>query len=278
MSGAQKIVRYGAGQIAYHDVGEGPPLFMLHGSGPGVTAWLNFGNNLPAFTERFRCIVPDLPGYGATSGIEGNPFVETLKAILFLMDELGIERARFIGNSFGGMMAAQLAAAHPDRVERLVTIGGIGVPLFNPFPYEGIQRLADFVANPTREQIVLWLRSMVYDQALLTDELIDGRMRTAATASALETNRKIYSAANLAAMAEAMSGPDAVQNFAYLPKIQCPTLMAWGRDDRVTPLDGALLPLRLIPNVELHVFAKCGHWAMIEQKAAFEKTVLAFFS
>jgi len=276
MSDAQKIVRYGAGQIAYHDVGEGAPLFMLHGSGPGVTAWLNFGNNLPVFAKRFRCIVPDLPGYGASSGIEGNPFEQTIKAILFLMDELGIDKAAFVGNSFGGLMAAQLAAHHGERVTRLVTIGGIGVPLFNPFPYEGIERLADFVEKPTREQIVLWLRSMVYDKSLLTDELIDLRMRTATTDEALATNRKIYSRENLAAMAAGMAGPDSVQNFAYLPKIQCPTLLTWGRDDRVTPLDGALIPMRLIPNVELHVFPKCGHWAMIEQKEAFERTVLAF--
>ncbi len=67
-----------------------------------------------------------------------------------------------------------------------------------------------------------------------------------------------------------------MQGFAYLPKIQAPTLMTWGRDDRVNPLDIAMLPLRLIPNVELHVFSKCGHWAMIEQKEAFEQVVLGF--
>ena len=276
MSENQKSLAYQGGQIAYHERGEGPPLFMLHGSGPGVTAWSNFSGNLPVFAQHFRCIAPDLPGYGASTGVVGDPFEGTLKAVLHLMDELGVERAHLIGNSFGGMIAARLAAANPDRVNRLVSIGGVGVAIFNPFPFEGIERLAEFVENPTRDQMIRWLRSMVYDKSLVTDELIESRFNSATQPTALETNRKIYSREGLAGLARAMAGPDAVQYFAYLPKIQAPTLLAWGRDDRVTPLDGSLVPLRLIPNAELHVFPKCGHWAMIEQKAAFESVVTAF--
>ena len=61
-----------------------------------------------------------------------------------------------------------------------------------------------------------------------------------------------------------------------LPRIQAPTLLTWGRDDRVTPLDGAIAPLRLIPRCELHVFPNCGHWVMIERKDEFESVVLSF--
>jgi pimeloyl-ACP methyl ester carboxylesterase len=278
MTEPRKQVAFRGGHIAYHEMGKGEPLLMLHGSGPGVTAWLNFSGNLPVFAEHFRCIAPDLPGYGRSSSIDGDPFGGTIEAVVHLMDELGIERANFIGNSFGGLISARLAAAHPDRVRRLVTIGGVGVPIFNPFPYEGIQRLGDFVAEPSRERIMAWLRSMVFDQAMVTEELIELRMKTAGDPKALETNKKIYSKEGLAGIAAAMSGPDAVQNFAYLPKIEAPTLLAWGRDDRVTPLDGALVPLRLIPNAELHVFPKCGHWAMIEQKSAFEAVAKAFLT
>ncbi len=59
---------------------------------------------------------------------------------------------------------------------------------------------------------------------------------------------------------------------------QRPTLLTWGRDDRVSPLDMALIPMRTIPNAELHVFPNCGHWAMIEAKEAFESTVLGFLT
>ena len=71
---------------------------------------------------------------------------------------------------------------------------------------------------------------------------------------------------------------DAVQHFAHLPRIQSPTLLTWGRDDRVNPLDGALLPMRLIPNCELHVFPKCGHWAMIERRDEFQSIALEYLT
>ena len=61
-----------------------------------------------------------------------------------------------------------------------------------------------------------------------------------------------------------------------LHKIRAKTLLTWGRDDRVSPVDMALLPMRTIPDVELHVFPNCGHWTMIEQKTAWESTVLGF--
>jgi pimeloyl-ACP methyl ester carboxylesterase len=61
-------------------------------------------------------------------------------------------------------------------------------------------------------------------------------------------------------------------------KLTAPTLLTWGRDDRVSPPDMALIPMRTIPNAELHIFPNSGHWSMIEAKEAFESTVLAFLS
>lgn len=276
MTAQPKTMAFGEGQITYHEMGEGEPLFMLHGSGPGVTAWMNFGGNLPVFADHFHCIAPDLPGYGGSTGIAGDPAGGAVSAVLHMMDQMGIASAYVIGNSYGAIVGGRLAAEHPDRVRKLVTIGGIGVPLFTGFPYEGIARLSEFVENPTREMIVLWLRSMVYNPDLVTEELIETRLATASEPEAKKTNQIMYSRQVLDMIAKGMSGPDAVQGFAHLPKIQAPTLMTWGRDDRVNPLDIAMLPLRLIPNVELHVFSKCGHWAMIEQKEAFEQVVLGF--
>lgn len=276
MTAQPMTMTYGEGQISYHESGAGEPLFLLHGSGPGVTAWTNFGGNLPYFAEHFRCIAPDLPGYGGSTGVLGDPVGGAATAILHMMDELGIERAHVLGNSFGAMIGGRFAAAYPDRIHKLVTIGGIGVPLFSTFPYEGIARLSEFVENPTREQLVAWLNSMVYDPATVTEEMIETRLAAASEPAARETNQRVYSRAVLKAIGAGMSGPDAVQGFAHLPKIQAPTLLTWGREDRVNPLDIAMLPLRLIPNAELHVFPRCGHWAMIEQKEAFEQVVLGF--
>ena len=77
-------------------------------------------------------------------------------------------------------------------------------------------------------------------------------------------------------MAENFRGPDAVQRIAHLGAITVPTLITWGRDDRVSPVAMALIPMRMIPNAELHIFPNCGHWAMIERKLEFENVVLAF--
>jgi pimeloyl-ACP methyl ester carboxylesterase len=266
------------GDMHYHEAGSGPPLLLLHGSGPGVSGWANFGANLEFFAKSHRVIVPDLPGYGKTSAALGASPPETVGVVLQLMEAIGIERADLIGNSFGGMIGSQLAANVPQRVRRLVSIGGIGLYTMSAFPGEGFGRLVDFVENPNRETLIAWLKSMVYDHSFVTEEMIEARLALATKPEILAASRMIYSRAALDAIAANMRGPNALSPVAHLPKIEAPTLLCWGRDDRVTPLDGAMVPMRIIPNCELHVFPHCGHWTMIEQKAAFEAVVGAFLS
>lgn len=266
------------GALHYHEAGTGEPLLLLHGSGPGVTGWANFGNNLPVFAPHFRTLILDLPGYGKSAPVEGMPIPSAVEAVVRFMDGMGIESAHIVGNSYGGIVGAQFAAAYPDRVKRFVTIGGIGVGLLTTFPGEGLTRLVDFVEEPTKERLIAWLHSMVFDKAILTDELLEMRWKSATDPVTMETSKKMYTRQALDAIAAFSRGPDAVQGFAYLPKIKAPTLIAWGRDDRVNPLDGALVPMRLIPNAELHVFPNCGHWAMIERKAEFENVAIAFLT
>ena len=273
-----RVVDITSGMMHYHEAGEGPVLILLHGSGPGVNGWANFGGNLDWFAPHFRCLVPDLPGYGRSDPVEGHPIPAAIEAVLRFMDALGIEKAHLIGNSYGGILGAQLAARAPERVDRLIAIGGIGVNIFSSFPGEGLTRLVDFIEDPTRERITAWLKSMVYDPAIVTEELIDQRFNQAIEPVTMATSRQLYTRQALAGIAAMQRGPDAVQGFAYLPKIQAPTLLAWGRDDRVNPLDGALIPMRLIPNCELHVFPKCGHWAMIERRVEFQNVALEFLT
>jgi pimeloyl-ACP methyl ester carboxylesterase len=123
-----------------------------------------------------------------------------------------------------------------------------------------------------------WLRSMVYDQNLITPELLEERFVQATEPITLATTRRLYSRAGVKALAESVQGPNAADSFAHLARIQAPTLICWGRDDRVSTLDRALIPMRLIRNAELHVFANCGHWTMIEQKTKFERVVVEFLT
>jgi pimeloyl-ACP methyl ester carboxylesterase len=274
--GTLREISTDAGALRYHEAGEGPALLLLHGSGPGVTGWRNFGGILGTLAAHFRCLVLEFPGFGVSDDFGGHPMVTAQGALVTFVSTMGLDRIDIIGNSMGGGVGINYAIRHPDGVRRLVTIGGIGTNLFSPGPSEGIRLLQEFTENPTRQRLVDWLRSMVYDQALVTDELIEERWALATDPPTLESARRMYGKAAFGQMMTAMRASDAPMPWAMMHKVTAPTLLTWGRDDRVSPLDMALIPMRTIPNAELHVFPNCGHWAMIEAKAAFEAVVLAF--
>lgn len=275
--GTSKTLETAEGNLHYHDLGEGPTLILLHGSGPGVSGWANFRSNIDLFSQYFHCLLLDMPGFGGSDDVEGHPMMTAPAAVVRFMDGLGIEKANLLGNSMGGGVAANVAADHPDRVIRIAMIGGIGMPLFNSFPPEGIKLLADFVADPTRERIVTWMESMVYDQSLITEEFVDERFEQATKSAANESIQKMYSRESLEMMRQFMGGAAMLNRLEFMGRIEAPTLITWGRDDRVSPLDMALVPMRLIKKAELHTFYDCGHWAMIERKEEFESTMMSFF-
>jgi pimeloyl-ACP methyl ester carboxylesterase len=268
-----------AGVLRYHEAGptdSGPPLLLLHGSGPGVTGWRNFRGVVGTFAEHFRCLILEFPGFGVSDDFGGHPMITALDSVVRFVDALGLETVDIVGNSMGGGVALNFAIAHPDRVRRLVTIGGIGRNILTPGPSEGIRLLQEFTEEPTRERLVRWLHSMVYDPAVVTEELIEERWNHATDPQTLAGARRMYSRQAFTQMMKALESSKGPQPWAAMHRVKAPTLITWGLDDRVSPLDMALIPMRTIPNAELHVFPKCGHWTMIEAKEAFESTVLAF--
>ncbi|MEO3784695.1 alpha/beta fold hydrolase [Actinocorallia sp. B10E7] len=266
------------GVLRYHEAGEGPPLLMLHGSGPGVTGWRNYRGNLARFAKHFRCLVLEFPGFGVSDPTEEHPMVAASGSITRFLDGLGLQKVDVIGNSMGGIVGAQFALANPDRVGRLVTIGGLGTNIFSSAPGEGIKLLMEFTDDPSREKLVRWLSSMVYNPALVTEELIEERWAQATDPETLASARRMYGSKAMAARAKAMAAADIPPYWAMLHKLKAKTLITWGRDDRVSPVDMALLPMRTIRDVEVHIFPNCGHWVMIEQKEAWESVVLAFLA
>jgi 2-hydroxy-6-oxonona-2,4-dienedioate hydrolase len=276
--GTLRELATGNGVLRYHEAGDGPPLVLLHGSGPGVSGWQNYRGVLAALAEHHRCLVLEFPGFGVSDPAKGHPMMTAAAAVLQLLDGLGLQSADMIGNSMGGIVALNVAAAHPRRVGKLVTIGGVGLTLFSASPAEGINLLMEFAANPTRERLVEWLHSMVYDRALVTEELIEERWALATAADSLATARAMYSRETFLARQAAMADSDQPPYWAMLHKVSAPTLLTWGRDDRVSPLDSVLVPMRTMPNAEVHVFPRCGHWTMLEQRDAFVATVLAFLA
>lgn len=262
-----------SGVLRYHEFGDGQPLVMLHGSGPGVSGWGNYRENLPGLGAEFRCLVLEFPGFGISDATGEVPAVATARAVSRFLDGLGLDRVLLMGNSMGGGVAARFAMTAPERVEKLVTIGGIGVNVLNPFPSEGIVLLSEFADDPTREKLRRWLDSMVFDPALITDELVEERWQLATTDDALTSMRRAY---GKEAMRRRTQPSSDVPYWARFGSVLAPTFIAWGRDDRVSPLDMAMVAMRHIPHAELHVFPNCGHWVMQEQRLAFESQVTAF--
>lgn len=125
------------------------------------------------------------------------------------------------------------------------------------------------------QRLVEWLRAMVYDQSLVNEELIESRFKQATDPTTLATIRAIYSKQAIGAMTD-FRRENPTPTLSHLSSIEAPALITWGRDDRVNPIDTGLIPMRIIPNGEFHVFPNCGHWVMIECKEAFESLVLSF--
>jgi len=262
------------GKLHYHVAGDGPPLLLLHGSGPGVSGWANFRGNLPVFARDYTTYVLDFPGFGRSYSTGANPMLAAPGAVLDFLDGLGLGPLPVVGNSMGGAIASRVAADHPERVSRLMAIGGVGLSLLSPAPPEGIKLLAEFLDDPTRERLVKWMESMVYDTGILTDEFVQMRWDSATDPEAQGDIRKLFNPQSLKFMSQ--RGRTAADQIGMLTRIQAPTLVMVGRDDRVTPMEGAFAAMRLIPKCELHVFYDCGHWVMIERKDEFESVVLSF--
>lgn len=268
------------GTLRYHEAGDAdaPPLILLHGSGPGVTGWRNYRGNLGHFAQTHHCFVLEFPGFGVSDAVEGHPVLTAGGSVIRFMDALRIDKAAMIGNSMGGVVGVNLAIKKPERVEKLVTIGGVGPNVFSPSPSEGLRLLQEFTDAPDKDKLVRWLNSMVFDRSLVTEELIAERWEAAINPDAQKTAQMMYGSAAFEMQQQFMAASDNPPYWASMHKVACPTLLTWGRDDRVSPPDMAMVPMRLIPDAELHIFPRCGHWVMIEAKAAFEATVGAFLA
>jgi pimeloyl-ACP methyl ester carboxylesterase len=250
-------------RIHYNEAGTGPAVVMLHGGGPGANGWSNFNRNIGALSERHRVILLDQPGYGQTDYL-GNkePFAEqSSRTVRDLLDALGIEKCTPVGNSMGGAASLNFAIDFPERTEKLVLMGAAasGQSLFTPQPTEGIKHLMETRRNPTLESMRKLINLMVYDASFLTDELLQQRLE-----GAIATTRS-------------EPGPPISRELHHeLGKVKAKTLIVWGAEDLMAPLDGGLRFMRGIAGSRLHVFSQCGHWAQFEHPDEFNRLVEDF--
>lgn len=260
-------------RIHYNDTGNGTQtVVMLHGSGPGATGWANFNRNVePLVDAGYRVLLVDCPGWGKSdpvinTGSRSELNARVLKAVL---DELDIEQVHIIGNSMGGHSAVAFALSNPSRVGKLILMGGGtgGPSQFVAMPTEGIKLLNGLYKEPTIENLKRMMNVFVFDASAITDDLMQARLdNMLASREHLENFVKSLAA-----------NPKQFTDYgARLGEIAAPTLIVWGREDRFVPMDVGLRLLAGVPNAQLHVFNRCGHWVQWEHAAAFNRMVLDF--
>ena len=253
----------------YLEAGKGDAVVLIHGSGPGVTAYANWRVVLPALAENFRVLAPDMVGFGFTERPTNIEYgLQTwADQVVGLMDTLELPTAHMVGNSFGGAIALRIAAQHPDRVGKLVLMGSMGVP----FPItEGLERVWGY--EPSFENMRKVLDVFAYSRDLVNDELAEVRYRGSIQPGFQESFAAMFPAPRQR-WVEAMCTPE--DDIRRLPHR---TLIVHGREDKVIPVQTSLRLMELIDNADLSVFSHCGHWSMIERTKDFNRSVSEFFS
>ncbi|WP_018657935.1 alpha/beta fold hydrolase [Actinomadura flavalba] len=274
----ESLIDVAGKKIFVAETGDGPPLLLLHGGGPGASGVSNYGRNITALARRFRVIVPDLPGYGQSSkGVDGDdPFGYLADHMRGLLDRLGIDRAHLVGNSYGGACALRLALDTPGRVHRMVLMGPGGVGTTRTLPTPGLSKLLGYYggSGPSRAKLEEFIRDyLVFNAAQIPAELIDERYRAS-------IDPEVVASPPL----RRPSGPNAprtlwrmdVTRDRRLARLGVPTLVLWGADDKVNRPSGGRMLADRMPDCDLYTVANTGHWVQFERAALFNRLCAAF--
>jgi len=276
----ERTVTVAGKPIFVAEAGDGPAVVMLHGGGPGASGVSNYSRNIDALARQFRVIVPDMPGYGRSDkGIDqSDPFGYLADMIRGLLDELGIDSAHLLGNSYGGAAALRLALDTPHRVDKLVLMGPGGIGTTRSAPTAGLKNLLAYYAGegPSREKLENFIRTyLVYDGASVPDELI-----------ALRYTASIDPEVVAHPPLRRPSGPSALRTLwrmdltrdKRLRQLATPTLVLWGRDDKVNRPAGGPMLINSMPNAQLVMTSHTGHWMQWERAELFNQLVTEFLS
>ena len=251
--------RISVGGVAVHTWigGQGEPLLVLHGAGGnrGFTRWLR------QVAERYTVWAPTHPGFGASGDAEWMESIDDLARFhLWFIEAAGLDRPHVLGHSIGGWTAAEMAAMSPGSIGKLILVAPAGLK-----PESG-EILDIFFHSPTE------LRERnVYDPKTIPewDELF-GRAPTPAELEIVERNREMTARLTWKPY---MHNPRLAH---FLPRVTNHTLIVWGREDEIVPVECGELYRRALPNATLSVLDKCGHLPPVEQPDAFARLVIEF--
>ena len=261
-------------KVHYNEAGSGETVIMIHGGGPGAGGWSNYSRNIGPFVDAgYRVILIDCPGFNKTDPIvltgHDDRVGVNAAAVKGLMDALNIKTAHLVGNSMGGGTALTFALEYPDRLGKLILMGpgGVGLSNFVPLPPEGIKHLVNLFKNPSLEALKRMIEVFVYDPSKIPEELIKGRFE----------NMMRNDGEHLKNWVKSFNARPGFKDISpRFGEIKAKTLCTWGRDDRFVPLDHGFKVVWGIPDAQLHIFSKCGHWAQWEHADDFNRLVIGF--
>lgn len=276
----EHTVRVGRRDVFVTEAGSGPAVVLLHGGGAGATGASNYSRNIDVLAEHFRVIVPDMPGYGrSTKQIDHqDPFGDLAAAVRGLLDELDLDKAHLVGNSYGGAAALRLAMDRPDKVDRLILMGPGGIGTTRGLPTKGLNSLLDYYGGqgPTREKLATFIRNyLVYDGAAVPEDLIELRYQ-ASIQPEVVANPPLRRPAGPTAL-RTLWRMDLTRD-RRLSKVGAKTLVIWGRDDKVNRPSGARMLADVMPRCDVYLAAKTGHWVQWEQAGLFNELAKAFLA
>lgn len=250
------------GTVRYFESGTGEPVLLLHGAGfiSGGHSWLP---TIPSLAKDFRVIAPDMVGWGPGDQLAtGYSFAYLADFVRELQDCLGISKAHVVGHSMGGWIASILAYESPERVARLVLVAAGGLAT------RQLSTMVDFTA-PSPDAVRATIGRLPLDPTEI-DALVAERISLAGDSQRIERFRKVM---------QHMSDPEARQRYQLarrLPYIGHPTLVLWGTEDAVNPLEMGQRAVELLPHAQLRTFAGAGHGLPWERVDEFNSTVLEF--
>ncbi|WP_369190784.1 alpha/beta fold hydrolase [Streptomyces sp. R08] len=264
-------------EIFVAETGDGPPVLLLHGGGPGASGMSNYQRNIGELAKEYRVIVPDLPGYGrSTKGVDGaDPFGHLDDAIRGLLDELGLDKAHLVGNSYGGACALRLALDTPDRVDRMVLMGPGGVGTTRALPTPGLNSLLNYYSGdgPSRLKLEKFIRTyLVFNAADVPDGVIDARYRDSIDPEVVAAP-PLRRPKSLRAVWKMDFTRDA-----RLSRLPVPTLVLWGAADKVNRPSGGRMLAERMPNCDLYEVANTGHWVQFERAELFNRLCADFLA
>ena len=261
------------GSVHYVKAGQGPPLVLLHGLGVSVATW---HNNFSAFASRYTVYAPDLPGHGDTDkpdiayGLDVG--VEFLPRFL---DILGLDgNVTLMGNSAGGMVAAASALRQPDRFRVLVLISpvGLGRELGLPIRLASLPLIGKPLHKLDGKSKTRFVQRIFHDESVLPLEAHRELVRVRSIPEARRTELGVIRRnGTFRGLRKSLVIP-----YHDLLNLPLPTLLVWGRQDKIIPVKHAQQAAEQYPAMEVRIFQDCGHWPHMEQSEAFNEVVLAF--